>query len=190
MRIGFLLLILTASTAGASPYAGVGAAGTFNSGHPSLMAGYRTDWWRGEIGTNLFDRRQGKSAASGTLGTTITAERFDLRTRLFYSDLSLRLHRKDTHQPSGLEIGIGMALMRVAKDIRIERNSGLGELYSHDVVWRGLPMLRLAFVKPAKGKIELGLDARYVMSGDAHGGKDVGGWWFFLTARFHPLIAN
>jgi len=190
VRNSFFVLLLTASAAGASPYAGAGAVATFGSGHPAWMLGIRRTYWRAELGGHFLDRERGKSAATGSLGPTITAERFDLRTRFFYSDLSWRLSRRDTGKPSGLEMGFGPALMRIVKDTRIERNGGLPELFSHDVVWRVLPVFRIAYIKPTEGRIEFGVDGRVILSGNSHGGKSIGGWSFSLSARFHPLAVH
>ena len=188
------LFVLAAFTVGASaepaPYAGLGAAATFGSGHPTWMTGVRGKHWRAELGGHILDRERGKTAATGTLGTTITAERYDLRTRFFYTDLSWRLLRKDTAKPSGLEFGFGTALLRVVKDTRIEFNTGAGEYYSHDVVWKVTPLLRVAYVRPTEGPVEFGFDGRLVMSGNSHGGKNIGGWSFALSARFYPFSAG
>ena len=171
----------------AGPYAGVGAAVTPGSGHPSLAVGYRTPgrMWRAEAGGHFLDRERGNSTATGALGPTISAERFDLKTRFFYSDVSYALRRRDRAEASGLEFGLGAGLMRVAKQTRVELKNG-GEFYHNDVAWRLYPLFRIGYARELRPGLELGVDGRYLMTGTEHGGKGVGGWSFGFTARLYP----
>ena len=185
---GFFLSLL-AGPAAAGPYAGTGLGFTESSASPALSLGYRSPGkaWRGELGGELLDRERGRSSPSGTLGPSIAAERFNLRTRFFYADLSHALPKahSESWTPSGFELGLGAALIRAAKMTRVEQKGGLPELYSYDVVWRLFPELRVAFVRTVHPQLELGLEGRYILTGDAHGGKGTGGWRFQLGLRWH-----
>jgi hypothetical protein len=183
-----LAFSLLPASVSAGPYVGAGAAATVGSGHPSVSVGYRTPGklWRGELGIYFLDRDRGKTTATGALGPTISAERFDLKTRLHYAEFSHALRRRESGEPSGLELGLGLGLVRVAKQTRVELRSG-GEIYSNDVVWKTIPLFRIAYVRPVHERVDLGFDMRYLMTSDEHGGKGVGGWNFALSARWRFL---
>lgn len=187
LRGSLVCFAFGASTAFAGGYAGAGVAVTPGSAHPALAVGYRTPGkaWRGELGAHFLDRERGKATASGALGPTISAERFDLKTRFYYGDFSYALRRRDKAEPSGLELGLGAGVVRVAKQTRVELKNGR-EFYSNDAVWRAFPLFRIGYSREVVSGVDLGVDGRYLMTGIEHGGKGVGGWSFAFIARFSP----